>query len=253
MNKAFLLYFFLIGISLLTLFAISLSVMLIKYKQRQIKYKNELLTSRIGAQEESMKLISDELHDHIGQLLSLSRIHAQSIESQTKDLPINPIAINLCSLLTNAINDIRFISHSLNSSRMEEVGLLSSIERELEYLETVANIKCRLLIAGAKYDLNMEKNLLIFRMMQEIIQNVIKHAQATQFIVLLNYKPDSVRIATKDNGIGYNTEAALKNGTLGLRNIRSRVHLLKGEIKTISSRDKGTKIFIDIPNRVFNG
>jgi signal transduction histidine kinase len=252
-NKAFLLYFFLVGISLLTLLAISLSFMLIKYRKKQIVYKNDLLKSRIEAQEESMKLISEELHDHIGQLLSLSRIHAKSIETQTQNLSINPIAHNLCSLLSNAINDLRFISHSLNSGRMEQVGLVTSIEREMEYLETAANIRCRLSIMGNRYDLDTEKNLLIFRILQELIQNVIKHAQASSLIMFMKYEPTLLHIGVKDNGVGFNTELEFKNGGLGQRNIKNRVLLLKGEIKITSEKNKGTKIFIDIPNQIFNG
>src|SRR5690606_1267939 len=97
-------------------------IMLVRYRKTLFKHKTELLNSRINAQEESMKLISDELHDNVGQLLSLSRMHAKTIASQTSSETVQNASGNLYSLLTQAINEVRFVSHSLNGERMEQLG-----------------------------------------------------------------------------------------------------------------------------------
>lgn len=246
MSKSYLIYFFFIGIIVLTAFATSLIIALFRYRQKIVKHKNELLHSRIEAQEQSMKLISEEIHDNIGQLLSLARIHTQSISGAADNGILKPMADKLHQLLTNVIGELRFISHSLNGDRMQQIGLHSSLERELEQIEVAATIRSRFIIVGDN-ELNTEQNLLIFRVMQEVIQNMIKHAEASIFIVIFTYSSTGLHIGIKDDGIGFDVEGSLKKGNLGMRNIQNRVALMKGKIEFISKERIGTKIKIHIP------
>jgi len=246
-NEAFIFYFFIGGILILSLLAISLSILLIGFQRKQTRHKSELLKLRLDVQEEAMSLISEELHDNVGQLLSLSRIHAQAISAGTKQLPINTTAKNLYELLSRAVTDLRFISHSLNSGLMKEIGLRASLQRELEYMYSAAGIEGRMMVWGEKYNFTQEKNLLLFRILQEVIQNVLKHAAASRFIILICYKPGEVCFRIKDDGVGFDDRQILESNSLGLKNITNRVRLLQGTIVFKSEPGKGTQIMLDIP------
>lgn len=257
MNEKYLLTLYLIGTLVLTLFAVSLVVFLVVHKQRQAKYKLEkqelefrhekdMLQLRLDVKEQSMTLISEEIHDNVGQLLSLTRMYVASLGAYVTDPLGKDMVSKSTNLVAKAIEDLRHISHSLNSDLIQRVGLVPFLEREVEYLGDSSTVKCSLTVTGVPRELEREQNLLIFRIVQESIQNVIKHAEAEHLDVRLDFEPEKLAITIHDDGKGFDLEKARKSESLGLRNIYNRANLLRGTIHIESAPGTGSTIYLVI-------
>jgi signal transduction histidine kinase len=256
-NEKYLLTLYLIGTMTLTLFAISLVVFLVVHKQRQSKfrlekqelqfrYEKDMLQLRLDVKEQSMTLISEEIHDNVGQLLSLTRMYVASLGAYVTDPQGKDMVVKSTNLVAKAIEDLRHISHSLNSDLIQRMGLVTFLEREMEYLGDSATVKCTLTVTGTPRELEREQNLLISRIVQESIQNVVKHAEATRLDVTLAFDPAQLAITIKDDGKGFDLEQARKSESLGLRNIYNRAHLLRGTIDIQSAPGAGSSIHLVI-------
>lgn len=257
---------YLAGSLLLTLFAITLSVVLIIQRQRQVKaqheklnmelrHKTELLNARIDVQEQSMSLISEELHDNVGQLLALVKININGLRSKPEITETGTLHLinKTKELVTKTINEVRYISHSLNSTLIQEQGLVQILRRDVEFLSDSAALETVLEVTGSPKSLTSEKELLIYRIIQELLQNVLKHAVATHVNISLIYGTDELTIVICDNGKGYDTNSVKTSDSLGLRNIRNRAVLLKALLEVDSSPGYGTKTRLVVPYHVTNG
>ncbi len=246
------------GSLLLTLFAITLTVFLIMQKQRQTKnriekerlqfqHQSELLNTRLEVQEQSMTLLSEELHDNIGQLLGLTKMYVLSFKNKMS----NPEDVNLVKrtedLLSKVIVEVRHISHSLNSDLIRKEGLVQKLERDMDHIRDSTGINCKLEVSGNAVSYTPEQDLLVYRMIQEATQNALKHAEATMITVFAKYGEKELVIKIKDDGKGFNTDETEKSKSLGLRNLANRAALLKARLSISSIPGAGTEIEITIP------
>jgi two-component system, NarL family, sensor kinase len=249
---------FVVGSLLLGLFAFTLTGFLIIHKRRQnrnkmekqkleFQHQAELLNTRLEVQEQSMTLISEEIHDNINQILGITRKYLFSAEDLMEDPKGKKLLGNSKELLSKAIKELRHISHSLNSELIQELGLIQFLEKDLEHISGSSQLHCNLEVEGEPYDLAKEQNLLIYRIVQEAVQNVIKHAEAKRISIFLKYEADALDISVCDDGKGFDTEAALGAGSLGLRNLNNRAKLLKSELRISSEADKGTCLKFLVP------
>ncbi|HTN46321.1 MAG TPA: ATP-binding protein [Flavipsychrobacter sp.] len=256
MNE-YLLPLFIFGSIVLMLFAISLTALLMMQRRRQINHilekenleiahKNELLTTRLEVQERSMTLISEEIHDNVGQLLTLSRTYLSMLKQQGNEQTNTNLVNRTFELVTNAITDLRHISHGLNGKLISETGLVQFLEKDVEHIAATPGLSCSLNVEGNYYSLSHEQNLLVYRITQESIQNVLKHAQADKLGIILTYQEDRLEVKITDNGKGFETEG-LNYESLGLRNMFLRAKLLNGDLKIVSSLGSGTQILLYIP------
>jgi signal transduction histidine kinase len=260
-NDQYVLFLFLATSAILSVFAVTLTVLLLIHRHRQTKSKlekqelqfrheKELLESRIEVQEQSMSLISEELHDHIGQMLGLVKMHINILK---KSLSAEAATTNINQadeLLIKTIKGIRHISHSLNTGLIQQIGLVDQLEKDFDYIQDAADLRCSLQITGKPYSLKAEQNLLIYRIIQESIQNVIKHANASHLLLSMDYEPTRLTIRVKDDGEGFLMSEKQQSQTLGLRNIASRCRLLKAQYEVNSLPEKGTESVIIIPQEV---
>lgn len=258
MNDHYLLFLFLATSAILSVFAITLTVLLLIHRHRQTKNKlekqelqfrheKELLESRIEVQEQSMSLISEELHDHIGQMLGLVKMHISLMKRNSSADVLKRDFDRIEELLIKTIKGVRHISHSLNTGLIQQMGLVDQLEKDFDYIQDAADLRCSLQITGEQYPLKAEQNLLIYRIIQESVQNVIKHANASHLLLSLNYEPTRLTIRVKDDGQGFLISEKQESETLGLRNIASRCRLLKAQYQVNSLPDKGTESVIILP------
>jgi two-component system NarL family sensor kinase len=248
-NEHNLFILFSLGTILLTIFAISITVLLLIHKRRQVRHKNELLNIRLQEQEQSMLLISEEIHDSVGQVLSLAKMSLHNIAKHIHDDAGHMLVKRTNELLSTAISDLRHISHSLNSDLIQQKGLSGALEGEIIHLEETTNIFCSFEETGCSFELSKEQNVLAFRIIQEALQNVIKHAEATHLLLSIMYGENTVDISIEDNGKGFDPESSKKNNSIGLRNIRNRAKLLRADLKINSAEGKGTTMKIRIPSQ----
>ena len=260
LDKAFIV--FIIGTLVLLLFAFTLVIFLITHKKKRYEhllekqamennYHNQLLQSRLEVQEQSFKYFSEEIHDNIGQLLSMVKMQLYNIKSSSGEPDIVEKATASNELLGKAITDLRNISHTMNSAFVDKAGLESAIAKDLEYIQSAKEVQCTLHKTGEPYNLGNEQELLVFRIVQEAIANAIKHASPTIVDVSLHYAPEGLKVEIKDNGAGFDMQTIASNG-LGLNNMQVRARLLNGDLKVISEKNKGTIVTLDLKRKEEN-
>lgn len=231
------------------------------YQKKQIKqerlmrdikerYERELLTSQIEMQENTMKQIGEELHDNIKQQLLVVNMALGFIPLETENPAFETIKESRAEI-NNIIRDIAQLSHSLHTDRIYQVGLLESIDLEVERLRRIKslNVKYSSQVKYNYYD--GQTNTFIFRIMQEMLQNVLKHAKATELnIEIFEEENAFFVIRIQDNGIGFdfNAKKEAANGEgIGLTSIQNRANLINATIKIDSEIGKGTSVSLALP------
>lgn len=217
-------------------------------------FEKELLQTRLEIQEDVLKKISMEIHDNIGQMMLLTNVNISML--QTLPMPEGaPELIRETKLmLGKATDDLSQLSRSLNSDRITELGVFAAIRQELRLLsqkklfETFFENET----AGTGETLPKETQLLVFRMFQEITNNIIKHAKASEVRVTVQEQEQGIELSVKDNGVGFNfsvsEEKKSEYNGVGLRSLQSRVNLFKGQLHIHSVLQEGTSISIFIPS-----
>jgi two-component system NarL family sensor kinase len=246
---------FIIACVLLMLLLVTFIVSIIyKYQKRQHAYfteveqlkathENELLKSQIEMQEQTFQNISREIHDNIGQKLTLAKLHLNTLnfnDTSKTEAQVN----NSVDMITDAINDLSDISRSMNSELILNNGLLKALEFEVAQLQKSGQYQVQLLVTGNAIFLKEDIELVLFRIVQEVINNIIKHAQATNISMQLNYGATSLQLLVTDNGKGF--LQTTYNGN-GLHNMKKRTQLLNGTFNIQSLALQGTTVTIEIP------
>ncbi len=218
---------------------------LIQEKQlMKTQFQQELLQTQIEIQEQTLKTISQEIHDNIGQILSLAKLNLNTFEDA--ESANNQIKINdTKNLVSKAINDLRDLSRSLHGDKIAELGLQESVAGELKILQNTGQYITELKITGEPYKLAPQKEMVLFRIVQEAMNNTIKHAKAKNIFIEMKYQPDSFYLIITDDGIGFNAAGLQSTQTgIGLKSMQNRAALIGGEFSMNSSAGKGTEIKI---------
>ncbi|MBP6431306.1 MAG: sensor histidine kinase [Ferruginibacter sp.] len=246
---------FIIASVLLMLLLVTFIVSVIyKYQKKQLAYfaeveqlkithENELLKSQLEMQEQTFQNISREIHDNIGQKLTLAKLHLNTLDFGNTS-KIETQVNNSVDIITDAINDLSDISRSMNSELILNNGLIKALEFEVAQLKKSGQYQVQLFITGNAIFLKEDVELVVFRIVQEVINNIIKHANATNIAMQIDYGTTWLQLKIKDNGKGFST--ANSYGT-GLKNMQKRTQLLKGTFNIVSEAAKGTTITIQIP------
>lgn len=205
-----------------------------KKKQLQEVYSQKLIL----AQENERKRIANELHDSLGQNLLMIKNQLVSNDSE-----------HLKNLTNNTINEMRSIAMNLHPYQLREFGLTKALEMNLKKFEqNNTGIFVSYEVDNLDNLFNETQQLNIYRIVQECITNIVKHARATAARFVFEKKENIIEITINDNGAGYNFQKSLQNkSSLGLKTIQERINLLKGVMSVSSEKNKGSKIEIEIP------
>lgn len=214
------------------------------------KFEREILKAQLEIQEQTLKNISREIHDNIGQMLSLIKLQLNTLPIAENGEPSEKIK-DTKELVSQVINDLRDISKSLDTSRIAEIGLEESLRAELERVKRTGYFNPDLQVKGTAHKFDPRKELILFRMVQEALNNIIKHAKAKNMSVVLDYLPGSLALTITDDGVGFDAEAMLRRGWTeergaGLKNIHSRAELINATLDISSIPLKGTAITIHL-------
>jgi two-component system NarL family sensor kinase len=216
--------------------------MIVENKEMKIKFDQELLQTQLEIQEQTLKTISEEIHDNVGQILSLAKLNLNTLDN-TADKKIQDTK----NLVSKAINDLRNLSRSIHGDRIAQLGLQQSIEDELNILQNSGQFTTALKIVGNNYKLEPQKEMVLFRIVQEALNNAIKYSKAKNITVQLNYQPELFSLTISDDGIGFNVAAlpATKTG-IGLTSMQNRAALIGGVFSITSAAENGTVINIEL-------
>ena len=214
----------------------------IKEKEAMKKFfEKTLLQSQIEVQEATLAGISKELHDNIGQLLSSTKMFLGITQ---RNLPESPETLNIAEeTLGKAINELRALSKSLDKDWLEQFDFIQNLQAEAERINEARYLQISF-SHPEKLFLKADEQIILFRIVQEAIQNAIKHAQAKNIQINLSKTPEIVRVDVIDDGIGFNN--SLHTDGLGMRNMKHRTKLLGGSI-TWNSIGNGTSVKIELP------
>ncbi|MBS1627990.1 MAG: hypothetical protein JSR09_04070 [Bacteroidetes bacterium] len=207
------------------------------------KFQQQLLQSQLEIQEQTFNAISQEIHDNVGQILSLAKVQMNIAEEQQKSS--STLLKDAKENITRALDDLRDIAKSLSTDRVEKLDFLQILKNEVERLNRIKKIKCNLTIAGASREIGNKHKLISFRIIQESINNILKHARASEINIAISFTEKELNTIVTDNGIGFNT--TLSNKGLGLQNIIKRAELIGGNASIKSEINKGTSVTINIP------
>ncbi|MBL0200168.1 MAG: hypothetical protein IPP81_08300 [Chitinophagaceae bacterium] len=247
---------FIAGTSFLLLLLISFIVSIAyKYQQKQNAYfkdietlksshENTLLQSQLEIQEQTFQNISREIHDNIGQKLTLAKLYLNTLDFTDTDksrLQVN----NSVTIIGEAINDLSDLSHSMSSEIILTHGLINALQFEAAQLQKTGIYKISFSATGNPVFMDYNTELMLFRIVQESLNNIVKHAAASEIDINLHYMDALLIIEIKDNGKGF---LSLQDwpGT-GLKNIKKRTSILKGKLIINSTHDTGTQIKVEIP------
>lgn len=213
-------------------------------EQLKISHENELLQSQIEIQEQTFSNISREIHDNIGQKLSLVKLHLNTLQP-SPDQPSNATISESIKMIGESILDLSDISRSLSSEIILNNGFINALEFEVNQLNKPGMYSIRLTVTGEPVFLEANTELILFRIIQEALHNIIKHAAATQILMDLYYREETLVLTIKDNGKGFVEEiSSPKNG---ITNMTRRAKMLNGSCVVESAAGAGTTIHIEIP------
>ena len=221
-------------------------------EQLKVDFEKQILESKLEIQEQTFKNISQEIHDNIGQVLSLAKLTINTMNADNREVLKEKIDSSK-ELVGKAIKDLRNLSKSLNPDYVTDMGLERSIEYELELLKKASPYQVDLFREGESYRLEDKQELIIFRIFQEVLQNIIKHSNASGIQVYFYYHPDSFTLKVSDDGHGFDvlhingSDKEASGGGLGLRNIDYRARLISADFTVESQQGKGTTVKIRLP------
>jgi signal transduction histidine kinase len=208
-------------------------------------FDKQLLENKLEIQEETFNTISQEIHDNVGQILSLAKVQLGILE-QRQNIE-GDLVSNAKESISQAMTELRDIAKSLSSERLQSLSLPESIAQEIRRINRSGFITITAEVIGTEKNVPDQQKLIAFRMVQEGFQNIIKHANATEVKVSLHYLEEWLHISIFDNGAGFNPEEELKKrGGLGLQNILRRAELVGGKANISSRPGEGTTLEIQI-------
>lgn len=227
-------------LALLTMVAGGLLSLLMRQRLRFAKEKAGF-ESMIHTEEAERKRIAQNLHDSIGSLLAVIKNQLSAFVSQSKSLD------SLLPLVSDACEEVRRISHDLSPKVLEEYGLESALQNLIDHTKAGSPIHIQLHTYGLQDRLTPLTEVLLYRIIQELIHNSLKHAHASKIDIHLTRHPDSLNLVVEDNGRGLSRQESGTSGGMGLDNIKARVSQLQGTVQIDSLPNKGFSILIDLP------
>jgi len=215
-------------------------------QQLHQQFREQSLKAQLEIQEQTFQALSQEIHDNVGQILSLARIQV-NIMTETKRMD-EDLLQGMKDNIGKALADLRDLAGSMNGERIRQWPIHKLLELELERIHRSGIMHGTLLTSGNPKDIDPSKKLIVFRILQEAIQNCIKHSEASEMIISIAYEEPHVCFEVRDNGTGFDTDTALQNATgLGLGNMQMRIRLTGGSCKIKSQLGQGTNITITTP------
>ena len=215
----------------------------------QVRTEQAIMAAMIEGQEEERKRIAKELHDGLGQILAAINLNFKACEPAIKSLENKEQELfsSTTLLLENAVKEIRNISKNLMPGALEDFGLAKALEKLCQDIANNGKLQLTFHQTGLEQRLDKPVEIGLYRMAQELITNIIKHAKATQADIQLIRHQHSVVFMTEDNGVGFQKSTEEIHEGLGLKNLATRVKALNGTLILDSSEGRGTSVTIEIP------
>lgn len=204
-------------------------------------YEREVLKTQLETQAQTFETISQELHDNVGTLISIALVHIKTMAASAHETASKNI-LEANKTLDEALDILRDISRSINPDNIQKMGLSQSIRNELERLRRTKMFTTEYQCTGEEFALEPQRQMIFFRIAQEALNNVIRHAQATHITVCLKFNRPLIELSVQDNGKGFvylPDQGGFVNQS-GLANMTKRANLMNAIFSIKSELGKGT-------------
>lgn len=251
------------ALCLLTIFILVMVVFVVKVlfflqkKQRvhtndliavKANYERELYKAQLEIQEQTLQEIAREIHDNVGQILSLAKMGLGTLDLEKRDDARESLS-EISDILEKALEDLRHMSRSMNGDIIKRGGLKKSIEMQVGYIQRGGKFNMHFNLNGEHVSLDEYKETILFRIVQEAINNIIRHSKASDICITLSYSKANLILQVKDNGNGFclNEQISGTNHISGIQNMQQRAQLIDAELQIESIVGKGTCITVITP------
>jgi len=207
-----------------------------KEKEKQL-FERTLAEAQVEIREETLRNVSWELHDNIGQIMTLAKVRAQNAGDDPQKMK------QAAKLIGEGLTELRALSRIINTDAIKKLSLKEALQIEIDRFNRLRFIEASLRVEGHRYTIEDKAQTIIFRIFQEFFSNTIKHAQATTLDVHLIYTEDSISVKAKDNGIGFVNDETTTG--IGIKNMKTRAALIDAQLDMISNNGEGTQLTLN--------
>ncbi len=217
---------------------------LLEKRADEVRFEEEIIKSQLETQEQTLQNISWELHDNVGQLLSVAKMQLNMLQPNVANGQ-KSILDETGDIISKSLQEIRTLSKLLNPETVKNMGLQEAIELELQRFNRMNFLNARIEITGTPKPIDQKDEIILFRILQEFLSNSIKHAKAKSLKVHLNFQPKNLVITAQDSGVGFD-QYEIKKGS-GLLNMQSRAKLIRTGFSLKSKKDQGVTLILTYP------
>ena len=214
--------------------------------EAEINHELQLSAVQLEMQQQTMQHIGREIHDNIGQKLTLASLYTQQLAHENKAPLIKNSIENISDIINQSLKELRLLTKTLTDNTIERKSIKQLLEIECNKFNDLK--KCKIIFSSniISFPLNYQSKSILLRISQEFIQNSIKHSECKNIYAALYQKNDKLELTLQDDGKGFDVEKSNKNG-MGLNNIKSRIKLINGTCFLESNKNHGTKLTMEIP------
>ena len=212
-------------------------------KEMQSQFNEALMQSQLETHEATLNQISEEIHDNIGQLLSSTKMLLGITERNLENIPDTLKTAE--QTLGKAIQDLRSLSKSLNKEWLHQFNITDNLKTEVDRINTARTIRTEYFTSTTFLPMQAEAQVMLFRIVQEAVQNCIKHANAQRITIRTLYSHEQITVTVDDDGDGFMQANQTASG-VGMMNMQHRTKLLGGTIAW-NPLTQGTQVFISLP------
>jgi PAS domain S-box-containing protein len=230
---------------------ITKEVQMEKERQQHLDALKHLVSELTLAEERERRRIAGDIHDHMSQILAMAKITLTSAARSVSEGKTKSELIKVNEWIHEAIQQSRTLTYDLSPPILYDLGLIPALKWNLDNVTQKNRISGKLITSMENLQLNHDQNVLLYRAVNEIITNAVKHSKATGITLEIDHKEDYIYISVTDDGIGFDVREMLstasKETKFGLFSIRERLELMAGKLEIHSKPGKGTRIILIFP------
>jgi signal transduction histidine kinase len=231
---------------------------LLVHRNRRLKHRSEkkemnqihaqeLLSTQLEMQTQTMQHIGREIHDNVGQKLTLASLYTQQLAYENKAPHVNDKIEGIGNIINESLAELRQLSKSLTDDTINENNINELLQQECDNVNNVKKAAVTFSSNKKKIILAYQTKSILVRIVQEFLQNSLKHAHCKNIIVSLHENEHKLHLQMQDDGKGFDTSAVSHKG-IGISNIKKRTEIIGGKFSLESKLGNGTNITIEIPN-----
>lgn len=254
--EVILLIFITVFISIMIIFIVKI-LFFVQKKQKSFQldlieaktnYERELYKAHLEIQEQTSQEIGREIHDDVGQSLSLAKLALSTLDL-TRTEEANDGIVEISDILEKALDSLRNISRTLNTEIIIKGGLKKSIDMQVGFIQRGGKFQINFLVSGEHVLFDEKKDIVLFRIVQQALNNIMRHSEATEICITLTYLSNLLKLQIEDNGKGFNLEEKYSgaNQVSGIYNMQRRAKLIEAEFDLESKIGSGTRITVTTP------